>query len=100
MKVTILGVCAWGTALGLLLSKNGNEVTAWGHRPEFLETLRERRVNDYLPGFELPDDWRYESEIAPAVRDAEAVVIAVPSKVFREIAQNLGAYSGTIVSVT
>jgi glycerol-3-phosphate dehydrogenase (NAD(P)+) len=100
MKVTILGVGAWGTALGLLLSKNGNEVTAWGHRPEFLETLRERRVNDYLPGFELPDDWRYESEIAPAVRDAEAVVIAVPSKVFREIAQNLGAYSGTIVSVT
>jgi glycerol-3-phosphate dehydrogenase (NAD(P)+) len=101
MRTAILGAGAWGTALGLVLSQNGHEVILWGHRPDYLMEIQQTRRNEqYLPGIELPADWRFESEIAAAVTQAEVVVLAVPSKSFREIAQNLRSYRGTVVSVT
>jgi glycerol-3-phosphate dehydrogenase (NAD(P)+) len=100
MKVTVLGAGAWGTALGLILSKNGHEVTLWGHRAENLRKMRATRVNEaYLPGFPLPA-WVYRVDLAEAVAPAEAVVVAVPSKAFREITNQLGSYPHLLVSVT
>jgi len=101
MKVTVLGSGAWGTALGIILSKNGHDVTLWGHRPDFLRTLEQKRINDqYLPGIELPEGWVFESDIDKAIHSAELVVLAIPSKGFREIANSLRTFTGVIVSVT
>lgn len=100
MNVTILGAGAWGTALGLILSKNGHAVTLWGHRAENLLAIASRRVNeDYLPGIPLPE-WRCEPELAAAASTAEAIVVAVPSKALREITAHLAAFDRLIVSVT
>ena len=41
MKITVLGSGAWGTALAMLLQKNGHEVTLWSYCEEESRTLRE-----------------------------------------------------------
>ncbi|HWF20347.1 MAG TPA: NAD(P)H-dependent glycerol-3-phosphate dehydrogenase [Verrucomicrobiae bacterium] len=101
MNVTVLGAGAWGTALAKLLHKNGNTITLWGHDAQRLEEVRRTRCNErYLPGIELPRDWRIESDLARAIAGSDCVVAAVPSKAFREVSRHLADFSGVAVSVT
>ena len=55
MKIAVLGSGAWGTALSLLLQKNGHEVTLWSYCEEECSALRERGENKMLPGVPLPE---------------------------------------------
>jgi glycerol-3-phosphate dehydrogenase (NAD(P)+) len=101
MKITVLGAGAWGTALSRLLQDSTHRVTLWGYDHEALEDIRRTGRNDrYLPGIELPREIALESEMTRALAGSECVVIAVPSKGFREVAQRLDHYDGLIVSLT
>ena len=102
MKLTVLGAGAWGTALALVLHRNGRRpIALWGHSAEHLDDVRRAARNErYLPGIELSRDWSYEPNLARAVEGAEVVVMAVPSKALREVATGLGGYSGILLSVT
>jgi len=101
MKVTVLGAGAWGTALAKLLHAAGHAVTLWGHNPQQLADLRRTGRNDrYLPAVELPRDWRLETDPTKAVDDSQCVVVAVPSKAFRDVTRCLAVYNGMVVSVT
>jgi glycerol-3-phosphate dehydrogenase (NAD(P)+) len=101
VNVTVLGAGAWGTALALIAHQNGHHVTIWGHSATHLAETASARVNDrYLPGVSLPSELRLEPELDTAVAHAEVIVLAVPSKAFREVAGRLGGYRGLLVSVT
>lgn len=101
MNITILGAGAWGTALARLLHQSRHTLTLWGHEPAHLDAMRKTGRNDmFLPGFDLPKEFRFESDIAQAVKGAECVVVAVPSKAFRNVTRSLAGYSGMVVSVT
>jgi glycerol-3-phosphate dehydrogenase (NAD(P)+) len=54
----------------------------------------------YLPGIPLPHDWICEADLSRAIINQESVVVAVPSKVFRDIASQLGSSKAILVSVT
>jgi glycerol-3-phosphate dehydrogenase (NAD(P)+) len=99
--VAVLGAGAWGTALGVILSRNGSQVVLWAHRPEYLHEIRQKHANEqYLPGIALPAEWQFEEKIENAIAKADAVIVAIPSKAFRKIAEHLSAFTGTVVSVT
>jgi glycerol-3-phosphate dehydrogenase (NAD(P)+) len=101
MKVTVLGAGAWGTALGLMLERRLHDVVLWGHDAEHLEDMRRSGTNErYLPGVKLPPSWTYEPDLARAIDGAEAVVVAVPSKAFRDVTAVLKDFHGLAVSVT
>jgi glycerol-3-phosphate dehydrogenase (NAD(P)+) len=101
MNVAILGAGAWGTALAKLLHESGHTIALWGHDPGHLEQIRHTSRNErYLPGFELPNQWRLETDPAKAIAGCDGVVVAVPSKVFRQVTESLAAFSGLVVSVT
>jgi glycerol-3-phosphate dehydrogenase (NAD(P)+) len=101
MKITVLGAGAWGSALAKLLHQGGHDVVLWSNLPKQLEEIRTRGSNELcLPGIELPRDWRLEDSLVKAIEGAETVVVAVPSKPFREVTRILHSFSGTIVSVT
>ena len=101
MKVTVLGAGAWGSALAQLLCAGDNDVTLWGRDPRLLDGLQRSRRNEvYLPGIELPAGLKFEADLARAVSAPELVVVAVPSRAFREISGSLGPFSGIIVSTT
>ncbi len=101
MNITVLGAGAWGTALAKLLRDSGNEVTLWGHDPAHLAEVRASGRNErYLPGVVLPPGIHCMDELAEAVRGAGEVIVAVPSRAFREVAGALKGFHGLAVSVT
>lgn len=101
MKISVIGAGAWGTALARLLHRGGHSVALWGHIPEWLDEIRRDGSNErFLPGIAVPPEIRLESRLQAALQDADCALIAVPSKAFREVTQALGAFTGTVVSVT
>jgi glycerol-3-phosphate dehydrogenase (NAD(P)+) len=101
MKVGIVGAGGWGTALGLVLDQLGHEVVFWGHSGDNLRAMQAARENKrYLPGVRLPEHWSYGTEIEPLVAESEGLVMAVPSKAFRETAARLAGFKGLVISVT
>ena len=101
MKITILGAGAWGTALARLLCGGKNFVTLWGHDAAHLAAMAKTFRNErYLPGIELPPDLKLEAELAQAISGAEMIIVAVPSKAFRQVTAALKDFSGIAVSVT
>lgn len=100
MRITVLGAGAWGTALAKLLAAD-NQVTLWGHKPGWVEEMRQTGRNDrFLPGIDLPKQLNYQTDLSAATFGAEYVVVAVPSQPFREVTCALANYSGIVVSVT
>ena len=101
MNVTIFGSGAWGTALGLVLHREGHHVTLWGHDAQHLDEIRRSGRNERaLPGVEVPREWRIEADFARALDASECAIVAVPSKAIRVIAPQLEHYERVIVSVT
>lgn len=101
MKIAILGMGAWGTALARLLQEGGHTVTLWGHDPAALAEIRRSGRNDaFLPGISLPSTIGLEADLSRAVVGADLVVGAVASKFFRGVTTHLSAFRGIVVSVT
>src|SRR5690606_33879915 len=100
MRTCVLGAGAWGTALAKVLHENGNSVTLWDVNPESLEKIQRGQNEKYLPGVPLPTDWKTEPDFAKAVAGRECIILAIPSKAFREIALRLKGHPGIFVSVT
>jgi len=100
MKITVLGVGAWGTALAKVLHENGNAVTLWDINTETLAELRQGRSEKYLPGVALPADWKVETDFGKATGGAECLVMAIPSQSFRPVAAKLEGHPGIFVTVT
>ena len=101
MRIAVLGSGAWGTALGRLLTTSDNEVTLWGHQPEWVEEIRKSGRNErFLPGIDLPKRLGLETNLPSAISGAECIVVAVPSQPFREVTQHLQDHRGLVVSVT
>ncbi len=100
MKIAVLGAGAWGAALAKLLHENGNAVTLWDVDAATLAGLRLGRSDRYLPGIELPRDWRVVEDVERAVEGQECLVFAVPSQAFRQVAARLKQTAAVLVSVT
>ena len=85
----MLGPGAWGTALAKLAVEGGHHVTMWGSA-ERLAAIRAAGENtDYLPDIKLPESFQFEHNISRATADSEGIILAVPSRSFREVATQL-----------
>ena len=86
MKIAVIGDGGWGTANAMLLCGNGHDVTVWGAFPDYIEEMKRTRRNEkFLKGVELPEALKLTSDREEAVRDAEVVVLAPPSKYFASV---------------
>ena len=85
MKTVVLGSGGWGTALSLVLHRNGHPVTLWSHVPEKAAYMERARENPRLEGVPLPPELRLTADMA-RLTEAELVVVAVPSYAVRETA--------------
>lgn len=90
-KITILG-CGYGTALGVLYSKYGHEVTTWTKFEEEAEQLRALREHKrLLPGVKLPDSLGVTTD-PTCVSGADIVVVCIPSAFYREAVRSVKEY--------
>ncbi len=85
MVVTVVGAGSWGTALAIVLGRNGNAVRLVGRESEALESLVSRRENlRYLPGFVLPEEVEV-ADLSHGLPSADMTVVAVPSSAVNEL---------------
>jgi glycerol-3-phosphate dehydrogenase (NAD(P)+) len=84
--VAVLGAGSWGTALAVLLARNGVPTTLWGRTPQsVVDMAMARRNARYLPDLAFPDSLQLSGALEPTVRDAGTVLVAVPSHAFAEL---------------
>jgi len=81
-EIAVIGAGAWGTALSIVLGRNGaHRVRLWAHDSSVYDTIRRSRINsDFLPGGRLPECVEVTNEVSDALAGAQIVVSAVPSQ--------------------
>jgi len=83
--LTVLGAGSWGTALALLLAKNGHDVLLWGRDEAAVALMKEKRENTrYLPGHTFPANLRCTADLTESLEHSPHWLIAVPSAAFEE----------------
>jgi glycerol-3-phosphate dehydrogenase (NAD(P)+) len=102
--VTVLGAGAWGTALAIVLARSGHAVNLAIRRKPQLDELRHHRENRaYLPGVQLPSELHLVEMRTESIRDADAVVMAIPSSFARQTLAPLASaipWESLVISVS
>ena len=99
MRVVVVGAGSWGTAFACLLRDNGHDVTLAGRDPEQVTAITETSRN---PRYERAADLRGVAATtidAAPFAEADAVAVAVPSRVFGDVVSRLPG-SGPLLSLT
>jgi glycerol-3-phosphate dehydrogenase (NAD(P)+) len=75
------------------LDRKGLHVNLWGHRDDHIESLiREGENSAYLPGIKLDKNIKPTASMEDCMLQAEIVLIAIPSKTFRQFLRSLKAH--------
>lgn len=92
-SVAVLGAGSWGTALAALISRHGHPVVLWGRDADGVAAIDRQHENPrYLPGIKLPESLRATTDLAVALRDADLVLVVVPSHAFAETLRALAPH--------
>lgn len=88
--ITVLGAGSWGTALALLLARNGRRVLLWGRNETIMRAAAQQRRNPrYLTDLILPDNLEPTHDLSYAVGAARDILVSVPSNAFRSTLQSI-----------
>ncbi len=89
-KIGMIGAGSWGTALALLLTNNGHDVTMWSAIESEIDMLNEKREHvDKLPGVKLPEPMKFSKDLESTVKDKDLLVLAVPSVFTRSTSKQM-----------
>jgi len=92
-RLGMIGAGSWGTALSVVLEKNGHEVMLWSALEAEIRMLKEHHEHtEKLPGVKLADRIQYTSVLQEAVSGMDALVLAVPSMYARQTAHSMAQY--------
>lgn len=83
-RITVIGSGSWGTALAVMLDKYGHKVTIWSWQEQEAKRLLEDRENkEFLPNVVLQKSIEIVTQPEQAIKDAQIIIAAVPSKFVR-----------------
>lgn len=101
-SVAVLGGGSFGTVIGNIIAGNGHEVSLWLRNLSLAQGINRHRENrQYLPGYALHERLTATTVLGEAARSASVVLVAVPSKSFREVVRDLaGLIPGNAVVVS
>lgn len=92
-RIGVIGAGSWGTALAVVLAKNGHQVTVWSIIEDEITMLKEKHEHvDKLPGVKLPDSMEFTTDLEQAVRTSDMLVLAVPSIFTRSTAKSMAPF--------
>lgn len=92
IRAAILGGGSWGTTVASLVAKNV-PATIWARSAETVDEINAKHSNErYLPGSKLTPALRATTSIEEAVREADVVVMGVPSHAMRDTAREVGKH--------
>ncbi len=98
--IAVLGAGSWGTALAILLARNGHGVALWGRDREQVAAMAgERRNRRYLPDREFPDGLRVTADLGEAAAGARFALVAVPSRGFHALCASLAPHAAELTGM-
>ena len=84
-RVGVVGTTSWGTTLGILLARQGHEVTLWARSDDEARELTQDQENTrLLPGVAFPPSLFATADAQAAFTDAELIILCTPSQRLRE----------------
>jgi glycerol-3-phosphate dehydrogenase (NAD(P)+) len=94
--MTVIGAGSWGTALAILLAREGHPTQLWGRNRAQLDAMRSARRNmRYLPEAVFPESLQIADDLTQALKVSRDALIAVPSHAFRETLQHIQPHLNT-----
>jgi glycerol-3-phosphate dehydrogenase (NAD(P)+) len=100
-QVSVLGAGAFGTALAIHSHSLGHRVRVWAYDKGLPKEIADKGENrPYLPGFPVPSDMLFTTDIAEAVDGADLVLLAVPSGFMRSVTAEAAAHMPAGAAVT
>jgi glycerol-3-phosphate dehydrogenase (NAD(P)+) len=85
IRMAVVGAGSWGTTVASLAAANTPTVL-WARRSDVVDGINTNHVNpDYVGSVALTPALRATVSLADAVREADVVVMAVPSQGFRQV---------------
>ncbi len=91
-NISIFGAGTWGLGIAVLLHNNGHGVTVWSAVPAEIESLQATREQKNLPGVHFSQEIVFTTDLEPAVKQADLLVMAVASIYTRATARRLSPY--------
>ena len=87
VRISVLGAGSWGTALAMLLARNGHQVRLWGHLEPEIDAMAAARENTrYLPGISFPVNLALSANLGEVLAGRqELTLIVTPSHAFAEV---------------
>ncbi len=84
--VAVLGAGSWGTALAMLIARNGRTTYLWGHDSARMANMAHERENSrYLPGIPFPEHLHIREDLIELLTEVDRFLVVVPSHAFRGI---------------
>ncbi|WP_439129895.1 NAD(P)H-dependent glycerol-3-phosphate dehydrogenase [Polaribacter sp.] len=85
LKVGLLGGGSWGTTVASLTSKNA-ETILWARNLETVLEINQKNTNQkYLPNAKLHKGLKASNSIKETVKNADVIVMGIPSQSFRKV---------------
>ncbi|MDX8349317.1 NAD(P)H-dependent glycerol-3-phosphate dehydrogenase [Cognatiyoonia sp. IB215446] len=83
MKIGIAGGGAFGTALGVALALDHNEVVLWARNADAVVTMQAERTNARLPGVVLPQAMTFAAALEPLFA-CDIILLVIPAQTLRD----------------
>jgi glycerol-3-phosphate dehydrogenase (NAD(P)+) len=92
LRVTVLGAGSFGTTMAHLLTQN-TPTLLWCRRPGIADEINHDHRNErYLPGYAIAPELRATASLEEAVREADVLVMAIPSHGMRASLEEVSKY--------
>ncbi len=89
MQIAVIGAGSWGTTVAHLTAHNA-PTRIYSRRADVAEAINERHENPrYLEGYHLHPKLQASTDLADIVREADVLVMGVPSGGFRDTLEEL-----------
>ncbi len=93
-KISIIGGGSWGLAMANLLSSNKHQVKIWEYNEDYVNEVKNHRMNSkLLPGIKIQDDIYITNDLKELFNNKlDVLIFAVPTKFLREIVYSIYPY--------
>ncbi|MFP8965417.1 NAD(P)H-dependent glycerol-3-phosphate dehydrogenase [Pokkaliibacter sp. CJK22405] len=104
LGIAVIGGGSFGTVVANIIAENGYEVSLWLRSEAQAQDILSTRINHrYMPDYPLLPEVMPTNDLEKAVSGAKVIIMAVPSKAFRQVLKQVKAYladDAMVVSTT
>lgn len=83
--MAVLGAGSWGTALALVMARNGFSTRLWGRNATQMDLMAKTHASPHLPQVTLPASLEFSADLSQVLKNVSQLLVAVPSAGFRSV---------------